>query len=179
MNRPSAKHEVVQAALRLAGRVGTRALTFEAVAEAAGKTKGGVLYHFPSKDDLIEAVIAELIGAWDADALRHLGKPFETATREERIVAFLLAATESGTEFDATADLMVMVDVARDERYVRRWRELRDRWVGDVADLTVRQQVALVAADGIWLDEATLQAPFPAERRREVLEELARMVREG
>lgn len=179
MNRPSAKQEVVQAALRLAGQVGTRELTFEAVADAAGKTKGGVLYHFPTKEDLIDAVIAALIDAWEADSLRHLGTPFDEATREERIIAFLLASTEPATDLAAPADLLVMVDVARDERYVRRWRELRDRWVGDVADLTVRQQVALAAADGIWLDEATLQAPFPAERRREVLDELARMIREG
>lgn len=179
MNRPSAKQEVAQAALRLAAENGVSTLTFESVAEAAGKTKGGVLYHFHTKEDLVQAMLEQLIDAWDADALRHLGKPFDEATREERIIAFMLSSTEPATDYGPTADLLVVADVARDERYTSIWRGLRDRWVGDIAELSVTQQIALVAADGVWVDEAIAQEPFPPERRGEILERLTEMIREG
>jgi AcrR family transcriptional regulator len=45
---------------------GGSALTIDAVAKAAGLSKGGVLYHFPSKASLIEALIERSIGAIDA-----------------------------------------------------------------------------------------------------------------
>ncbi len=45
---------------------GGSALTIDAVAKAAGLSKGGVLYHFPSKACLVEALIERSIGAIDA-----------------------------------------------------------------------------------------------------------------
>ncbi|NGN43136.1 helix-turn-helix transcriptional regulator [Mesorhizobium sp. CGMCC 1.15528] len=45
---------------------GGSALTIDAVAKAAGLSKGGVLYHFPSKASLIEALIDRSIAAIDA-----------------------------------------------------------------------------------------------------------------
>ncbi|WP_156761716.1 TetR/AcrR family transcriptional regulator [Microbacterium karelineae] len=177
MSRPSARAEVEEAALRVASRVGLGALTYDAVAAESGKTKGGVLYHFPSKDDLARAVIERLIGAWEEDAKRQLGAPLETASREDRIAAFLLSSIETDGELDAVGDLSVLVDVMHDSELASVWIDFRDRWVGDVATLTLQQQVALAAADGIWIDEAMQQAPYPAARRDEIVAELLRMVR--
>ncbi|MBP2437009.1 TetR/AcrR family transcriptional regulator [Microbacterium amylolyticum] len=177
MSRPSAKQEVVKAALRLAADTGLAALTFEAVAETAGKTKGGVIYHFRSKDDLVRAVVQQLIDEWDADASRHLGVPFDDATREDRIIAFLLSCVDPGYEITAAGDLSVLVDVMRDDRYVGIWTSLREKWIGDVSTLTITQQIALAAADGIWVDEAMQQAPYPDGRRETIVAELSRMVR--
>ncbi|WP_110589922.1 TetR/AcrR family transcriptional regulator [Microbacterium suaedae] len=177
MSRPSARQEVEEAALRVASRVGLGALTYEAVATEAGKTKGGILYHFPSKEDLARAVIERLIGAWEDDALRHLGTPFDAASREDRIAAFLLSSIDTEGEIDAVGDLSVLVDVMHDSELASVWIAFRDRWVGDVATLTLQQQVALAAADGIWVDEAMQQAPYPATRRDEIVSELLRMVR--
>lgn len=179
MSRPSAKQEIIDAALRLAARSGVGALTFEAIAEEAGKTKGGVIYHFASKDDLVRSVIARLVEAWDADAARLLPVPFEEASREDRIVAYMLSSMESTGEIDAVGDLSVIVDVMRDERYAEIWIALRDRWVGDIATLSSDQQLALVAADGIWIDEAMQQAPYPPERRAEIVARLVEMARRG
>ncbi|WP_221584845.1 TetR/AcrR family transcriptional regulator [Microbacterium sp. G2-8] len=177
MSRPSARHELVQTALELASQIGLRALTFDGLAAESGKTKGGILYHFPSKEHLVRAVLAHLLDEWDADALRHLDGPFDTATREDRIVAFLLSAIESTTE--SVGELSVLIDVMRDDAYAAMWIELRDRWVGDVATLTRTQQIALAAADGIWIDDAMQQPPFSPADRDEVVAELMRMVRGG
>lgn len=39
--------------------------------------------------------------------------------------------------------------------------------------------MSLAAADGIWIDDAMQQVPFPAEERDEIIAELMRMVRGG
>lgn len=45
--RPSKKSAIVEAAMRVAEEQGLSAVTIDAVAEQAGITKGGLLYHFP------------------------------------------------------------------------------------------------------------------------------------
>lgn len=55
MARPSATtpSAILEAAIRVAGRDGLLATTLDKVAAEAGVTKGGVLYHFASKDELL------------------------------------------------------------------------------------------------------------------------------
>ena len=52
-NREKILHATVQVALR----DGIMAMTLDAVAEEAGVSKGGLLYHFRSKDELIAAML--------------------------------------------------------------------------------------------------------------------------
>ena len=56
---------ILDAAARLIGRYGT-AVPVAQIADAAQVSKGGLLYHFPSKEDLLTGLAAELmeIGAW-------------------------------------------------------------------------------------------------------------------
>lgn len=64
------KAEIIEAALRLAGKVGPDRLTTAAVASAVGLTQPGVFRHFPKKQ-----------GLWDAVA-DHIGKRMEAGWAE-------------------------------------------------------------------------------------------------
>ena len=56
---------LVAAAIRVIRRMGTRKLTLEATAREAGVSKGGLLYHFPTKEALVGALIASGFDAFD------------------------------------------------------------------------------------------------------------------
>jgi AcrR family transcriptional regulator len=51
------REHILQAAVELVLTEGSSALTLEAAAKAAGVSKGGLLYHFPSKEALILGMI--------------------------------------------------------------------------------------------------------------------------
>ncbi len=51
------KDKICEAAILIASRDGLLTMTLENVAREAGITKGGVMYHFPSKDELVRGVI--------------------------------------------------------------------------------------------------------------------------
>ena len=51
------KDKICEAAIHIASRDGLLTMTLENVAREAGITKGGVMYHFPSKDELVRGVI--------------------------------------------------------------------------------------------------------------------------
>jgi AcrR family transcriptional regulator len=55
--RPSARGALLDAAASLVLETGARRLTLEAVAARAGISKGGLLYHFPTKEDLLAAMV--------------------------------------------------------------------------------------------------------------------------
>jgi AcrR family transcriptional regulator len=54
------KAEIVEAALRLADKVGPDRLSTEAVADAVGVTQAAIFRHFPKKQDLWEAAAARI-----------------------------------------------------------------------------------------------------------------------
>ena len=54
-NVGSARERILEAAERVITEVGAAHLTLDAVAQAAGVSKGGLLYHFPSKESLLVA----------------------------------------------------------------------------------------------------------------------------
>ena len=51
------KDTICEAAIQIASRDGLLAMTLENVAREAGITKGGVMYHFPSKEELMRGVL--------------------------------------------------------------------------------------------------------------------------
>ena len=53
---PSSRDRILAASVQVALRDGVSAMTLEAVAREAGVSKGGLLYHFASKDELIAAM---------------------------------------------------------------------------------------------------------------------------
>jgi AcrR family transcriptional regulator len=53
------RDEVIQAAIRAFAERGYRSASMNAIAAEVGITRQGLLYHFPSKDDLLLAVIAQ------------------------------------------------------------------------------------------------------------------------
>lgn len=67
---PHAKERVLDAFEALLLTDGERAATLDAVARVAGVSKGGLLYHFSSKDELAAAMIGRLARLADEDAQR-------------------------------------------------------------------------------------------------------------
>lgn len=64
---------ILEAAMRLFAQVGYHAASNGVVADAAGLTRGAMLYHFPTREDLVEGAVAHIQAArlalFDAAAL--------------------------------------------------------------------------------------------------------------
>ena len=72
-NEPApVRDRLLSAAEQVVARDGVRNLTLEAVAHEAGVSKGGLLYHFPTKSSLITAIVERLADRCDTDQSRAL-----------------------------------------------------------------------------------------------------------
>ncbi|WP_326728033.1 TetR/AcrR family transcriptional regulator [Streptomyces phaeochromogenes] len=153
--RPSSRTQILEAAIRVTEKEGITSLTLESVAVEAGLTKGGLLYHFRTREELLLAIQRHLTEGWEKQLEARLGKAFAEATAAERAIAYTLMDVDSEPR---KADLAFMVESASDPELAQVWNALVDRWVPvpsepDPAQLELF--LARMAADGLWLFEAT------------------------
>ncbi|UVH57754.1 TetR/AcrR family transcriptional regulator [Variovorax paradoxus] len=108
--RTSAKQRLIDVASEIVSARGVQELTLEAVAAAAGVTKGGLIYHFKTRDELLAAVVQAILDEWDQRSrvkaaqagsssgalLRALiDDTFDMEPREKQLISNLLAAASS------------------------------------------------------------------------------------
>ncbi len=92
MSRPPlARERVLDAFEELLATDGERAATLEATARAAGVSKGGLLYHFASKEALESGLVARLDARIDADVSAIKDAP-------EGPIDYFLRTSVAGTE---------------------------------------------------------------------------------
>lgn len=65
MTSQATREKILDAAMAVVREQGVAKLTLDEAAKVAGVSKGGVLYHFKTKDDLIRGMVERLIGQCD------------------------------------------------------------------------------------------------------------------
>ena len=150
--RTSNRDRIITGALELAHRDGFDTLTFDALAEHVGLTRGGIIYHFRTKAELLEGIASAFQERWRAEALAALRKPLDEASRAERIEA-LTRSVVDGEILPGEVSFMLSA-TPEAEMLKDAWNALRREWVGEISELTSMQRVALLAVDGWWANRA-------------------------
>lgn len=160
---------------------GPRGLVLEAVAEDAAVSKGGLLYHFPSKDALVDGLCQRMLDGFDRAQRDLAAADPEPAGRWTR--AYLRSTVdEAGEPVDTSARLLAGIlaaiggDPARlaalRERFARWQRRLEDDGLDPATASLVR-----LAADGLWLSQLLGLPQLPAELDRRVVAALRDLTR--
>ena len=152
----TSRSRILDAAELIVLRDGVTRLTLDAVAAETHLSKGGVLYHFPSKDDLVAGMIARLSDQFEEQVARAeredpcpVGRklrailrvsfpkePGEAACRADRVAAGLLAAVVKNRS------LLNPIRERAQARHAYLIQEGLDPVTASVIEL---------AADGLWL----------------------------
>lgn len=144
-------------------------MSLDSVARAVGLTKPGVMYHFPTKEALMLALVDSVLDRWEAELTTRLGVPPSHAGARERVSAYLDWSLSG--QFSET-DLVAMSDPKLRRTLTRRWAERLTPWLALPADLTPDVRARLIAVrlltDGGWLADATEFFPPTADERARV-----------
>jgi AcrR family transcriptional regulator len=178
---------ILSAAERVVMRDGVMRLTIDAVARAAKLSKGGVLYHFATKETLIQAMLERLIqyceremtahqqhdhepGSWTRAYVRKTSEPTlaypgeAEFPRSKEVGAGLVAAATTNPQ---------LLDPLR-ERF-QAWQQAIETDGIEPA----RATVVRLAVDGLWLAELLGIWSLDGKLRQQVLDELMRLTREA
>src|SRR3954469_2025792 len=154
------RNKLLDAAAAVVHRDGAQALTLDAVAAEAEVSKGGLLYHFKSKHDLVEAMVER----WMSEFEREIGEADAHFVRGY-VKASAPAGNELGMLAALVADPALLVAVRRQYGI---WQDRVERESRNPVDATV----ARLAADGLWLAELLGMGPPTGELREDVLRRL-------
>ena len=143
---------LIDAAAGLIADQGLSRLTVDAVARAAGVTKGGLFHHFPTKNDLIQGVLDAMIGfaAETVDAtMANDPEPHGAFTR-----AYLTGVFTDHRLNGKTSSRTLCLAMLADPQIQGVWGDWVERQIVRHAATDDNPSCALVrlAADGAWLN---------------------------
>ena len=144
------RDKVLDAAEAIVAAEGAGGLTFDAVARAAGITKGGVQYCFGTKDKLIEAMIDRWTEAFEVDIAKLVGPDPD---RLDIIRGHLTVTRDEDASDHSRSAVMMTALLERPERVAEGREWYMQRLAGLDMDKPAYRQVALafLAGEGAFL----------------------------
>jgi AcrR family transcriptional regulator len=171
-----ARDRMLDAAEALARSVGAANLTLDAVAQAAGVSKGGLLYHFPNKDALLAAMLERHVGRVDESCCRlreTLGNAGAAAELKAWVMSMLqpdpLRRDMGAAVLAAAANNPALLDCLRERHAARIGRVVESS--GNFA----LAAVIMLAVDGLVQSEIWRVSTFTDEQRDAVMQLLLQL----
>lgn len=168
--QPSKRQSLLRAAATVVAERGYSALTLDAVGAATGVSKGGVLYHFPTKEALVAALLEELITDLDADQTAAHDADPDAPGAWTRAYLTASSAPPQQDQSAHVAAVALLAAVGYDPSLLAPLQARYRHWVKRLADdglSGVDAHVVRLAADGLWTaDLFDLAPPDPALRTR-------------
>ncbi|HMN58883.1 MAG TPA: TetR/AcrR family transcriptional regulator [Anaerolinea sp.] len=168
---------ILDAANRVVQKHGVERLTLELTAQEAGLSKGGLLYHFPSKEALIKGMIQDYLDRFTAD--------FNATAQQEggqtpgRWTRSYLYTTYEDKQRSPSMSSGLLAAVATNPTLLSPVQQTYEEWVRllmkDGIDSTTAMIVRL-AVDGLWMVDLFGFAPPDPVMRVKVLRALNEMI---
>jgi AcrR family transcriptional regulator len=171
----SARDRVLVAYEDLLIETGERGATLDAVAARAGVSKGGLLYHFGSKDALTEGLLERLRILTEEDVTLMLGAP-------AGVVDYLIrTSVHADTELDRALIAVARLAQTSDPRAGEALAGIRRRWLDVVTDAVgdpVAARAIVLISDGLYSNSALMGmgTPDPADTSEEGLDQLLALI---
>lgn len=93
---PASRDKVLDAAERIVQVQGAGNLTFDQLVKESGVTRGGITYHFPTKDALLKALMQRDMQQWEAMELQF--RPRLKNTNAAALIGSLRAMTNTSDD---------------------------------------------------------------------------------
>jgi AcrR family transcriptional regulator len=178
--------KLLEAAERIVLGDGAKKLTLDAVAREAGVSKGGLLYHFPSKDALVAEMVEHLaVERFERELERRMDRANESgeSPADGSWVRAYVEATFAPEDRDRNLAVQsgLFAAVANDpallEPLRQRYGALQERTENDGVDPALAT-VARLASDGLWFLELFDIPAVEGELRERVLKVLRELTAE-
>ncbi|MEM8532918.1 MAG: TetR/AcrR family transcriptional regulator [Chloroflexota bacterium] len=171
---------ILHAASQVIKEHSAMSLTLDAVSRTAGISKGGLLYHFPNKEALIEGMLRQYFSDFDT-RLKELLEQEQNDTPGRWLRAYVKACfSEPPSDVSlitaglaAVASTPRLLHIAHEEYAIWRQRAVEDGITSQTAMLVMQ------ATDGVWFSETFGLQIYDAALRLEMMELLLQLIKEN
>ncbi|WP_270180767.1 TetR/AcrR family transcriptional regulator [Alkalihalobacillus sp. CinArs1] len=172
MPRESKRHKILEAAALIVHKRGIDALTLDAVAEEAKVSKGGLLYHFRSKEALVEGLVLHMNNLYRSNVENAVQEDINQNGKWTR--AFVKATYDQSLKnTETSAGMLAAQGINPDllkplQQTYANWQENIE---ADGLD-PVKATILRLAVDGLWFSEIFSLAPLDEKLRKQVVDAL-------
>ena len=175
---PRAKLRILQAARDIVASSGAGALTFDELAIVSGVTRGGITYHFPTKDALLRGLLDQDMAQWKSSEA-ELMPTDEACPQTCELLGFIRSHTIQDVDRQRFVAGMLSAAVHQPELLESCREEIRQRFADETWDEpSVRAYLLRMAALGMFWDEVFQFNHLPAEARAKLVALLEKLARE-
>ena len=166
------RERLLAAAAAVVRREGARGLTLDAVARQAGVSKGGLLYHFPGKRELVRGLVADWMDRFEAEVDAEAAPGGTGGWTRAYLHASDMTRVAPGERDVEFSLLSVLIDAPEELDFVReRYTAWQARMNDDGID-PIDATLVRLAADGLWFADLLGLAPPKGRTRAELLKRL-------
>ncbi|MHA6532091.1 TetR/AcrR family transcriptional regulator [Paenibacillus sp. BAC0078] len=169
---------ILIAATSVMKELGGEQLTLDLVAKKAGVSKGGLLYHFPSKEALVLGVVEEMTATFEADVAKRIVRDKEERGRWSR--AYIESTFDDAGVGNEMGPVLSSALFFNPES-LNSMRSAYEKWQHNIENDgldPVQSTIARLAADGLWFAEMFGLAPPDKELKQQIRNELLRSAKE-
>ncbi|MEI6438454.1 MAG: TetR/AcrR family transcriptional regulator [Candidatus Omnitrophota bacterium] len=178
MPRQSSKDHIIDAAEGVVLEKGAAHMSLDMVARKAGVSKGGLMYHFPTKKSLLQAMIGRLVMQFYTDRTALLEKIKPGPGR--MLKAGILTALGPNEKRDRMG-LSILVVAANDPELLKCLKDVHREHLKEMTDSGLdfeRAAIISLAADGLMLSELLGFSPYSPAQKKKVRDTMIRMIEE-
>ncbi|HFK6268661.1 TPA: TetR family transcriptional regulator, partial [Listeria monocytogenes] len=175
------KNNLLTAASEIVKEEGVVKLTLEAVAQRAGVSKGGLLYHYPSKEALIKGMVEDWTNNFFESIKTLVNKDSkETGKWNRAYINTTLFDLDNNNNKNLSSALMAAMFINPDllDDYKQKYDILHTKLLNDGID-PLKITMARLLIDGLWFSEIFEIAPLNEEVKKQIFDELIMMIQEG
>ncbi|MBL1276462.1 MAG: TetR family transcriptional regulator [Ectothiorhodospiraceae bacterium] len=158
---------ILDAAEEIVLELGGRELKLDLAAKVAKLSKGGVLYHFPTKAKLIEAMLARLLKRYDSE-LQAMSRD-DSAT--ERLSSYIRSSFHTGKR-DKRMSAALLAVIAEDKTLLEPLRDFYKQRFGELRKTELNfnnAAIAMLAVEGLFFLDL-LELSYLKKKERNSLE---------
>lgn len=175
-----ARERILEAAERVVSEVGAARVTLEGVAHAAGVSKGGLLYHFPSKEALLSALAQRYV-----ESLKHcinVAKGTLSASLHARELKACVLGVLGDDPRSKAMGAALLAAAANDLTLLEVIRQRIADYTQEIAESKAdfaRAAIVTLAVDGLKFRESLRISSFTTEQRAQIVDELLKIAEEA
>ncbi len=177
--RKSRREAMLDAAAELVHQNGAAHLTLDAVCVKANVSKGGLLYHFPTKEDLLRAMATRLIDTMNSIKQKEMEKL--PPSRAKLLKAHLLSMEYLWSERVRPIASALLAVGANDPGLLKSVGEAQRKMLREMEESGLSPafiRIATFAVLGLHLSEMLGLGPYSGAERKAFLDELLDLVNE-
>ncbi|WP_066439936.1 TetR/AcrR family transcriptional regulator [Chryseobacterium sp. CCH4-E10] len=167
------KQLIIEAATDIGSETDWHQVTFQAIADRTGLSKGGIIHHFRNKEELLDELLNQ--------SLREMTLWVENYKTENGENDGALAYLESilGKQNDEKyikTMRIVLQAIMINSKYRKQWQEWYDLHIlPSGEELSIRSLVVFLIADGLWYNENMSSRHYTAKEKKKILEYVKQM----